>query len=93
MQGKQDTLSMRTKGGITNINQCKTPCANQLHGIFRLPRKSESVRNIATVPMAIAECIYGLKDKEYYNNTFYNNKRIQLRTKLTPLEKRCQFVA
>ena len=24
---------------------------------------------------------------------FYNNERIQLKTKLTPLEKRCQFVA
>ena len=24
---------------------------------------------------------------------FYNNERIQIKTKLTPLEKRCQFVA
>ena len=24
---------------------------------------------------------------------FYNNERIQLKTKLAPLEKRCQFVA
>jgi len=24
---------------------------------------------------------------------FYNNERIQLKTKLTPLEKRCQYVA
>ncbi|MBQ8717211.1 MAG: IS3 family transposase, partial [Clostridia bacterium] len=24
---------------------------------------------------------------------FYNNERIQLKTKLTPFEKRCQFVA
>ena len=47
------------------------------------------------------ECIYRMKlhtfDEarlvidEYIN--FYNNQRIQLKTKLTPLEKRCQYVA
>ena len=47
------------------------------------------------------ECIYRTKLKtceearllidEYIH--FYNNERIQLKTKLTPLEKRCQFVA
>ena len=47
------------------------------------------------------ECIYRTKLKtheearrlidEYIQ--FYNNERIQLKTKLTPLEKRCQFVA
>ena len=46
------------------------------------------------------ECIYRMKLQtfdearlvidEYIN--FYNNQRIQLKTKLTPLEKRCQFV-
>ena len=47
------------------------------------------------------ECIYRSKLKTYEEarrllNTyiqFYNNERIQLKTKLTPLEKRCQFVA
>ena len=47
------------------------------------------------------ECIYRAKIRTYeearlligaYIN-FYNNERIQLKTKLTPLEKRCQFVA
>ena len=47
------------------------------------------------------ECIYRTKLKTYeearlligeYIN-FYNNESIQLKTKLTPLEKRCQFVA
>ncbi len=47
------------------------------------------------------ECIYRMKLQtfdearlvidEYIN--FYNNQRIQLKTKLTPLEKRCQYVA
>ena len=47
------------------------------------------------------ECIYRTKLKTYEEARllideyiyFYNNKRIQLKTKLTPLEKRCQFVA
>ena len=36
-----------------------------LHGIFHLPRKSESVRKIVTVPMVTVECKYGLNGKEY----------------------------
>ena len=47
------------------------------------------------------ECIYRTKLKTYEDARiligeyihFYNNERIQLKTKLTPLEKRCQFVA
>ena len=47
------------------------------------------------------ECIYRTKLKTYEESRllideyihFYNNERIQLKTKLTPLEKRCQFVA
>ena len=47
------------------------------------------------------ECIYRTKLKTYAEAhllideyiQFYNNERIQLKTKLTPLEKRCQFVA
>ena len=47
------------------------------------------------------ECIYRLKLKTYEEARllideyirFYNNERIQTKTKLTPLEKRCQFVA
>ena len=47
------------------------------------------------------ECIYRAKLKTYEEARlligeyiqFYNNDRIQLKTKLTPLEKRCQFVA
>ena len=47
------------------------------------------------------ECIYRTKLKTYEEARlligeyirFYNNERIQLNTKLTPLEKRCQFVA
>ena len=35
------------------------------HGIYRLLRRSESVRNITTALMATVEYIYGLKDKEY----------------------------
>ena len=47
------------------------------------------------------ECIYRSKLRTYEEARlligayiqFYNNERIQLKTKLTPLEKRCQFVA
>ena len=47
------------------------------------------------------ECIYRTKLKTYEEARllideyirFYNHERIQLKTKLTPLEKRCQFVA
>ena len=47
------------------------------------------------------ECIYRLKPKTYEEARllideyirFYNYERIQTKTKLTPLEKRCQFVA
>ena len=47
------------------------------------------------------ECIYRTKLKTYEEAHllideyiyFYNNQRIQLKTKLTPLEKRCQYVA
>ena len=47
------------------------------------------------------ECIYRTKLGTYEEARlligayihFYNNERIQLKTKLTPLEKRCQFVA
>ena len=47
------------------------------------------------------ECIYRTKLKTYEEARilideyiyFYNNQRIQLKSKLTPLEKRCQYVA
>ena len=47
------------------------------------------------------ECIYRTKIRTYEEARlligeyiqFYNNERIQLKSKLTPLEKRCQFVA
>ena len=47
------------------------------------------------------ECIYCVKLQTYEETRlliaeyiqFYNNQRIQLKTKLTPLEKRCQYVA
>jgi len=47
------------------------------------------------------ECIYRTKLRTYEDARrliddyiqFYNNERIQLKTKLTPLEKRCQFIA
>ena len=47
------------------------------------------------------ECIYRQKlytiqqARELIDNFiwFYNNERIQLKTKLTPLEKRCQYIA
>ena len=47
------------------------------------------------------ECIYRVKLQTYEEARlligeyihFYNNERIQLKTKLTPLEKRCQYVA
>ena len=47
------------------------------------------------------ECIYRIKLQTYEEARlligeyihFYNNERIQLKTKLTPLEKRCQYVA
>ena len=47
------------------------------------------------------ECIYRVKLKTYDEARliisqyidFYNNDRIQLKTKLTPLEKRSQYVA
>ncbi|MBQ8894129.1 MAG: DDE-type integrase/transposase/recombinase [Clostridia bacterium] len=38
------------------------------------------------------ECIYRTKLKSEYIN-FYNHERIQIKTKLTPLEKRSQYVA
>jgi len=48
-----------------------------------------------------SECMYRTKLQTYEETRllideyihFYNNERIQLKTKLTPLEKRCQFVA
>ena len=48
-----------------------------------------------------AECIYRTKIQTYDEARllideyihFYNNERIQLKTKLTPFEKRCQYVA
>ena len=48
-----------------------------------------------------SECINRVKLKTYTEAKmlideyiyFYNNERIQLKTKLTPLEKRCQYVA
>ena len=47
------------------------------------------------------ECIYRVKLKTYEETRllisqyidFYNNQRIQLKTKLTPFEKRSQYVA
>jgi transposase InsO family protein len=47
------------------------------------------------------ECIHRVKLQTYEDARriideyiyFYNNQRIQLKTKLTPLEKRCQYVA
>ena len=47
------------------------------------------------------ECIYRVKLQTYEEARlligeyiyFYNHQRIQLKTKLTPFEKRCQFVA
>ena len=51
--------------------------------------------------MLKTECIYRVKLQTYEEARllkgeyihFYNHQRIQLKTKLTPLEKRCQFVA
>ena len=47
------------------------------------------------------ECIHSIKLQTYEDARllideyidFYNNERIQLKTKLTPLEKRSQYVA
>ncbi|MBE5039690.1 IS3 family transposase, partial [Oscillospiraceae bacterium DSM 107454] len=47
------------------------------------------------------ECIYRTKLKTYEEARllideyiyFYNNERIQIKTKLTPLEKRSQYIA
>ena len=47
------------------------------------------------------ECIYRVKLQTYEEARlligeyihFYNHQRVQLKTKLTPLEKRCQFIA
>ncbi|WP_442974789.1 IS3 family transposase [Ruminococcus sp.] len=46
------------------------------------------------------ECIHRVKLKTYEQARlligeyiYYNNYRIQTKTKLTPLEKRCQYVA
>ena len=44
------------------------------------------------------ECIYRAKIRIYEEarlliDDIYSKERIQLKTKLTPLEKRCQFVA
>ena len=47
------------------------------------------------------ECVYRIKFQTFDEAQqiiaeyiyFYNNQRIQLKTKLTPLEKRCQYVA
>ena len=47
------------------------------------------------------ECIYTVKLKTYDGARniideyihFYNNERIQLKTKLTPHEMRCQYIA
>lgn len=47
------------------------------------------------------ECIYRIKLKTYDEARliideyidFYNNERIQLKTKLTPQEMRCQYIA
>ena len=52
-------------------------------------------------PILKTECIYRVKLKTYEEARllisqyieFYNNERIQLKTKLTPLEKRSQYVA
>jgi len=48
-----------------------------------------------------SECMYRTKLQTYEETRllideyihFYNNEKIQLKTKLTPLKKRCQFVA
>ena len=44
------------------------------HGIYRLLKRSESVRSTATALMAIVECTYGSKNKEYIEIP-YDDKR------------------
>ena len=62
------------------------------------PYDNALAENFFSIPKT--ECIYRAKIRSYEEARlliaayiqFYNNERIQLKTKLTPLEMRCQFV-
>ena len=74
--------------GITpSMSRCGNPYDNALAENFFSILKTECIYRTKLQTYEEARLLIG----EYIH--FYNNHRIQLKTKLTPLEKRCQFVA
>lgn len=74
--------------GITpSMSRCGNPYDNALAENFFSILKTECIYRAKLQTYEEARLLIG----EYIH--FYNNERIQLKTKLTPLEKRCQYVA
>ena len=74
--------------GITpSMSRCGNPYDNALAENFFSILKTECTYRMKLQTYEEARLLIG----EYIH--FYNNERIQLKTKLTPLEKRCQHVA
>ena len=74
--------------GITpSMSRRGNPYDNALAENFFIMLKTECIYRVKLQTYEEARLLIG----EYIH--FYNHQRIQLKTKLTPLEKRCQFVA
>ena len=74
-------------GIIPSMSRCGNPYDNALAENFFSILKTECIYRVKLQTYEEARLLIG----EYIH--FYNNERIQLKTKLTPFEKRNQFVA
>ena len=72
---------------IPSMSRRGNPYDNALAENFFSILKTECIRRVKLKTYEQASLLIG----EYIN--YYNNYRIQTKTKLTPLEKRCQYVA
>jgi len=70
-----------------SMSRCGNPYDNALAENFFSILKTECIHRVKLRTYEEARMLIG----EYIH--FYNNDRLQTKTKLTPLEKRCQYVA
>ena len=98
------SLHLHSDQGFQYTSQAYYSLTKSYHIIPSMPSRGNPYDNAMAenfFSILKTECIYRTRLKTYEEARllideyihFYNNERIQLKTKLTPLEKRCQFVA
>lgn len=96
---KYSLLSVIRRRKYCNYSRALHRYDNLLNRDFHADRPNQ--KWVTDISYIKTECIYRVKLKTYEEAhllisqyiDFYNNQRIQLKTKLTPSEKRSQYVA